>query len=224
MFTYVLLTKHKFLGSLSRFRARHKTPRRKDDGFESSLTIMPTDGFDPAFKAFIKKELAEYEKLAHPQLQRELQVRCLSEPDTWDATPPVRRKPRKAKQPARLNYHGIRCVICKHPDRKTIEQDFLHWRSPAEIAQEFNLGHRRGIYRHAHALGLFKQRAGQLRHGLGLIMEQAANVTPTANDIIRAVRAYSCLDEDGHWHEPTRRVIITHQHLPVERSVNPSSP
>ncbi|HEX5422501.1 MAG TPA: hypothetical protein VFW94_03055 [Candidatus Acidoferrales bacterium] len=201
---------------------------------------MPTDGLDPAFKAFIKKELAEYEKLAHPQLERELQLpaafqtRKSNGSFAAESAPAaqVSRKPDKAsrvskartKRPARLNYHGIRCVICKHPDRKTIEQDFLHWRSPAEIAQEFNLGHRRGIYRHAHALGLFKQRAGQLRHGLGLIMEQAANVTPTANDIIRAVRAYSCLDEDGHWHEPTRRVIITHQHLPAERSVNPSSP
>ncbi|HEV2380982.1 MAG TPA: hypothetical protein VG206_14470 [Terriglobia bacterium] len=175
---------------------------------------MPTDGLDPAFKAFIRRELAEYEKLANPQLQRELGLPRGSLYPESQTAPPAPRKLRRAKRPARLNYHGIRCVICKHPDRETIEHDFLRWISPAEIAKEFNLGHCRGIYRHAHALGLFKQRADQLRHRLGLILEHAGNVTPTANDIIRAVRAYACLDDEGHWHEPTRRVIITHQHLP----------
>lgn len=176
---------------------------------------MPTHGLDPAFKAFIRRELGEYEKLVHPQLHRELQLPSgtLSggAPDTAERP---KRKSRKPRLQARLNYHSIRCVICKHPDREAIEHEFLRWISPADIAKEFNLGHCRGIYRHAHALGLFKERADQTRHRLGLILEHAGNVTPTANDIIRAVRAYSCLDEEGHWHEPTRRVIITHQHLP----------
>jgi hypothetical protein len=185
---------------------------------------MITSGLDPALRAIINKELTQYERLANPQLQRELQLPggCLV--DESNSAAPVQRKPRRRKRPARLNYHGIRCAICKHPDREAIEHDFLHWISAPDIAKEFGLGHCRGIYRHAHALGLFKQRAGQLRHRLGLIIEHAANVTPTANDIIRAVRACSCLDEDGHWHEPTRRVIITHQNLPPGPSAGPQKP
>ena len=174
---------------------------------------MPASPLDPAFQALTDKELAHYEKIAGTQLLRELQLPRGSLSPAADSAAPAPRKPRQPKPPARLNYHTIRCVICKHPARETIEHDFLHWRSPADIAQEFGLGHCRGIYRHAHALGLFKQRADQLRHGLGFVLEQAANVTPTANDIIRAVRAYSCLDDEGHWHEPTRRVIVTHEHL-----------
>jgi hypothetical protein len=44
-------------------------------------------------------------------------------------------------------------------------------------------------------------------------MEQAESVTPTADEIIRAVRAYSCLGEDGGWTEPARRVVITHEYV-----------
>jgi hypothetical protein len=194
---------------------------------------MIISGLDPTLRAIIQKELAQYERVADPQLQRKLQVPVAFEPRESNGclsgtseppAAPVQRKPRRRKRPARLNYHGIRCAICKHPDREAIEHDFLHWISAPDIAKEFGLGHCRGIYRHAHALGLFKQRAGQLRHRLGLIIEHAANVTPTANDIIRAVRACSCLDEDGHWHEPTRRVIITHQNLPPGPSAGPQKP
>lgn len=112
-----------------------------------------------------------------------------------------------------LIHHGARCTICNHPQREAIDEAFLHWQRPTAIAHEFQLRDRRIIYRHVHALGLFHERAQKSRRSLEFIMEQAESVTPTADDIIRAVRAHSCLGEDGRWAEPTRRVIVTHKYV-----------
>ncbi len=120
-----------------------------------------------------------------------------------------------------LNYHRVRCTICSHPDREAIEQDFLHWVRPSTITHEYQLGDRRAVGRHARAFGLFEQRTARTQHALGLIIEQAETVEATANDIIRAVRAHCCIDENRRWHEPTRRVIITHQTVTSTRRPDP---
>jgi hypothetical protein len=117
--------------------------------------------------------------------------------------PPSRHK-------ATLKYHQIKCGICNHPDRDAIEEAFLGWIRPGELAREFELGHRTVVYRHAHALGLFKKRAYNARFALGLLLEQSDVVKPTGNEIIRAVRAFSCIDEYGKWTDPPRRLIVTH--------------
>lgn len=109
-----------------------------------------------------------------------------------------------------LKYHQIKCAICNHPDRDAIEEAFLDWTRPGELARQFKLGHRTVVYRHAHALGLFKKRAHNARFALGLLMEQSSIIKPTGNEIIRAVRAFSCIDEYGKWTDPPRRLIVTH--------------
>lgn len=114
---------------------------------------------------------------------------------------------------ASLSHHEAHCTICQHPDRDAIDQAFLHWERPSAIAHNFNLGNRRTVYRHAHALGLYQLRGIQTRRTLEFIMEQAESVTATADTVIRAVRAYSCVGEDGVWTEPTKRAIITHEYL-----------
>jgi hypothetical protein len=135
---------------------------------------------------------------------------------TQDATPPTSepallRAPKR--EPISLSYHSPRCSICNHPDREAIEQGILHWERPAQLARQYDLGHRRAVYRHARAFRLFQQRAARTRRSLEFIMEHAESVTPTADDIIRAVRAHSCLGEDGRWTEPTRRTIVTHEFI-----------
>jgi hypothetical protein len=133
-----------------------------------------------------------------------------------DETPPAPEpaQPRAPKgEPINLIYHQPRCSICNHPDREAIEQGILHWERPSQLARQYDLGHRRAVYRHARAFGLFKERAARTRRSLEFIMEQAESVTATADSIIRAVRAHSCLGEDGRWTEPTRRVIITHKYV-----------
>jgi hypothetical protein len=129
-----------------------------------------------------------------------------SEAPDWEnepQNPPSRHK-------TSLKYHQIKCAICNHPDRDAIEEAFLDWVRPGELAREFNLGHRTVVYRHAHALGLFKKRAHNARFALGLLLEQSDVVKPTGNEIIRAVRAFSCIDEYGKWTDPPRRLIVTH--------------
>src|ERR1700732_80037 len=36
-----------------------------------------------------------------------------------------------------LNRHARKCVVCHPPDRDAIEEEFIHWRSPYEIARQF---------------------------------------------------------------------------------------
>ncbi len=104
------------------------------------------------------------------------------------------------------------CSICRHPERDAIEEAFLHWWRPGDIAFHFQLGHRLTVYRHAHAFRLFQRRLARTQHALGYIVEQAQHVKPTADSIIRAVRAMSCLDENGRWTEPAKHVVITHEY------------
>lgn len=97
--------------------------------------------------------------------------------------------------------HQRICKICKHPEREFIEQEFLHWFTPRIIAQEYGLTER-AIYRHAHATGLFELRRRNLRCVYENFLEEAKHVMPTANDILRAARAYTRVSEQGEWIEP----------------------
>lgn len=131
-----------------------------------------------------------------------------------------RRKRRAALRPREnkdisLSHHAARCGICNHPDRDAIEQAFLHWERPGEIAYHFGLGSRLVVYRHARALGLSQRRNERGQHALGYLIEQAPSVKPTADSIIRAVKALGCFDTDGHYREPRREILITHQVLPA---------
>lgn len=135
-------------------------------------------------------------------------------PESGNQPPTKRRRHRpnrRQRKRARLNYHRVHCSVCNHPERDAIEEGFLMWRRPTELAREFELSHRKAIYAHANALGLFEQRAQALRFVLEKVMEESTFNPPSADSLIRAVRVYSCLDEDGHWHEPPRRVIVTHE-------------
>jgi hypothetical protein len=117
--------------------------------------------------------------------------------------------------PADPGRHERLCSICRHPDRDAIEEAFLQWQRACDIFREFKLPSRTTVYRHAHAVGLFEQRARALRFVLENIMEESSACAPSADSIIRAVRAYSCLDDRGRWIEPPRRLIISREPFPA---------
>jgi hypothetical protein len=54
-----------------------------------------------------------------------------------------------------LGRHRRTCFVCRHTQREEIEADFVGWRSPSAIAEEYGLADRASVYRHAHVLGLF---------------------------------------------------------------------
>ena len=117
--------------------------------------------------------------------------------------------PRRKRRRATLAYHRIKCTICRHPRRETIEHDYLHWHSPARIAREYSHLNPSAIYRHAQATGLDAKRRRNAISSLEFIIEHAASIVPTAKDVINAVRACCRLNQEGQWIDPpTRREVI----------------
>jgi len=112
------------------------------------------------------------------------------------------------------NRHSRKCSVCNHPERDAIEEEFLHWRSPHAIGDHYDI-HKKAIYRHAHAMGLFARRRGNVRSVLEHLIEQAEHAPVTGQTIINAVRALTCLQDDGRWVEPPRRVIYSIERVPA---------
>jgi hypothetical protein len=48
---------------------------------------------------------------------------------------------------AALERHSRKCIICHHPEREAIEEEFLHWRAPWKLAEDYNLADYRTLYR-----------------------------------------------------------------------------
>lgn len=151
---------------------------------------------NPALAANLQK-LAQIEKLA-------------------EAIAPSRKKRRKRrrivarvpKNETSLERHQRLCTICDHEDREDIEADFLNWLPAGNIAHHYDLDYR-AVYRHARATGLFAEREQNLRGALSLIVEHASTANITGGTVLRAIRAYSCLDRTGHWTDPPVHVVVS---------------
>lgn len=102
-------------------------------------------------------------------------------------------KPGPQHIPVEPDRHARKCLVCAHPERDAIDQGFLHWRAPENMAREFDVP-LASIYRHAHSTGLAARRAAKIRHSLECIIEQAERTIPSADAIIRAIRAYTCIN------------------------------
>jgi hypothetical protein len=141
------------------------------------------------------------------------------------ATPPGRGRPPAShpgeaaarKSRAALRRHSRKCSVCKHPDREAIEHEFLRWRSPDDIAEDYGIADHSAIYRHVHATGIFARRRQTIRLALEPLLEQAHTVKVTASAIISAFRPYAQIDDAGEWIPPAKRVIVHH-------AVEPSAP
>jgi hypothetical protein len=118
----------------------------------------------------------------------------------------TRRAKRPAADPAR---HARKCEICRHSERDAIEREFIDWHPPGTIVDDYQLNSRASIYRHAHAVGLFPRRRHNLRCALELVIQEAQRTSPTADAIIRAVRAQSRVTRDDRWIEPPKHLIIS---------------
>jgi hypothetical protein len=138
------------------------------------------------------------------------------------------RRLQKQLQILLLERHSRRCIICHHPERDAIEEEFVHWRSPSRLAHDYKLGDYRTIYRHARAAGLLLQRRERLHSALDAFVESVDDVTFTGDTILRAMRAYSCIDSHGRWTEIPTQVQFSTSHdgpppQPHSRTSNVSS-
>jgi hypothetical protein len=110
---------------------------------------------------------------------------------------------------AALERHARKCVICNHPDRADLEEDFVSWRNAELIFKDYALPNFRAIYRHARATGLYQRRRENLRFAAELIIEHADQAQPTPDAILRAIQICARLNSSGDWVEPPKRVIFT---------------
>jgi hypothetical protein len=121
--------------------------------------------------------------------------------------------------------HQRKCVVCQHPDREEIEEEFINWRDVWYLTKQYDIADSRSIYRHARAFGLIERRRENRRYMLDRILESGpGKVTPQS--VIQAIRAYSCLTDDNRWVEPPTRVeyVITAnrpQNPPPDRESDP---
>jgi hypothetical protein len=134
---------------------------------------------------------------------------------TNDLSPSEDRIPPKTQPAAdpKEARHTRKCQICHHPDRFEIDEEYRLWRSPYEIAREYNVPPR-ALFRHFHAQGLVSKRRENLRFALDKIIERGAERPLTGDMIIRAVRAHCLLTDDNRWVEPVKRVEITRVEVP----------
>lgn len=182
------------------------------------------------------RELSDEEALARLKRQYEIMVRpsrpeapespAIGPPETQTAVThkPRARPPAGSSTPPRderaaaadFERHSRKCAICHHVDRESIEEEFLNWHNPSKITAHYELHDYRCVYRHARAAELYALRRENLRAAFEFIIEQAERVKPTADAIIRAVRACTCLIGDGQptlqWVEPARAVNISVSH------------
>lgn len=129
----------------------------------------------------------------------------------------TQRIPAAARTPAQLaadlQRHARKCAICNHPDCDSIESDFLNWRSEATITLNYQLPSRSSVYRHAAAAGLLERRRANLRGVCERIIERVDQAPPSGMAVLRALRIYSQITEDGHWAEPPKHSLVTHVHV-----------
>jgi hypothetical protein len=88
---------------------------------------------------------------------------------------------------ASLERHARKCVICNHPERADLEEDFLSWRNAELIHKDYDLPNFRAIYRHARATGLYQRRRGNLSFAAELLIEPVDQAKPSPETILRAI-------------------------------------
>lgn len=124
------------------------------------------------------------------------------------STATAMKKGEQSSKAVNLGRHKTYCKICSHPKWEEIERDFVHWRSPAEIARTFRLSDRSSVYRHAHALGLFAKRQRNVGAALEGIIERAGEVDVTAASVVAAVQAYAKINAHGQWIDRSEAVDV----------------
>lgn len=206
-------------------RAAESTARVAQDAANSTATLQaalpaaepptPNQPAVPITDSQISKETQEMSSTPVAHAKAALRAKASNHSSTSESVSlPVHTASNAGSDASDLEHHSRKCQVCRHPYRETIEELFVNWHSPRDIAEEFDGSPRLdwpSIYRHARAMGLYAKRSRNLRAVFDLVLENASSVTPTAHGIVAVVRAYTALTESNTWVEPEKRVhIINH--------------
>jgi hypothetical protein len=93
---------------------------------------------------------------------------------------------------ASLRRHQSQCSVCSHPERQTIEEEWVNWGSTTILAEKYRLS-RDGIYRHAHALGLFRERQKRIKLLYEKVLERLDTVKFSGSDLVKVLKEYTAL-------------------------------
>lgn len=169
-------------------------------------------------KSRAEEAAAAFLRRIHPHKQSALSA----EPVPPRVSPRIARKRSSRFVAPDLNRHARKCQICRHPQRQSIEADFFDWCQASWIRANYGIATDKAIYNHARATGLDVLRRENLRLAAEKILERVDEIaTPSALDIVRAVRTLACINERNQWVEPPKtRVIVYH----TERVANTSMP
>jgi hypothetical protein len=111
------------------------------------------------------------------------------------------------EKPVNRGRDAAECKICAHASRAEIEQEFVGWAGTNRIAKTYGVSHD-GIYRHAHALDLFRKRQRNIRTAVEKIIEKAGEVDVNAAAVVSAVAAYARINSRGEWVERSESVNL----------------
>ncbi len=174
---------------------------------------------------YVRVELIRAPDPAPPaQLQAAPPAEAAAQPAAPESKPKKKYKKRPRRKPLTLDeefalvqkgvsvpvsHHERLCLVCRNPLREAIEEEFIHWHSVRDIAENYQI-HARAIYRHARAVNLYDKRHRNLRFALEHIIQRAQDVrVVTADSVIRAVHAFARINRDGQWVNPPTHVIVS---------------
>jgi hypothetical protein len=118
------------------------------------------------------------------------------------------KRPKSDAKSISLGRHRRNCKVCAHEKCEEIESEYVGWKSPARIAEEYGLADRTSVYRHAHALGLVEKRKHNVRAALERIIEKSGEVEVTAAAVVGAVQAYTKINAQGQWIDRSEQVNL----------------
>jgi hypothetical protein len=128
-----------------------------------------------------------------------------------------KREPHEEKTPANLARHKAQCLICRSEYREILETWFINWESPDQIIQKSVGLSRDSIYRHAHALGLFRKRARNVKVVLGKIIERLGYAPVNGSTILSAVKLLAKMESEEQARENTDPRKLFDRMSPAER-------
>lgn len=98
--------------------------------------------------------------------------------------------------------HSRKCQVCHSRWVEEIEEAYYNWSSAQWIINAFHISYDDSVYRHARAIGLDARRRKNVAIAVEKLIEKVDQVTVTSSTVLRAIRALSLLDDNGHWTDP----------------------